>query len=129
MKTLIILVVLVALVFVVKRAMAGPSISPAEASERVAAGTAILIDVREPDEWVGGVAAPALLLSLSDLRGDRLRWSPALEQNRGKELIVYCRSGARSGVAAGILRKDGFTVLNAGGFADWASAGLPVRKP
>lgn len=129
MKTLIILVALVALFFVVKRAMAGPSISPAEAGERLAAGTAVLIDVREPDEWSGGVAAPALLLSLSDLRGDRVKWNPVLEEIRGKELIVYCRSGARAGVAAGILRKEGFTVLNAGGFADWASAGLPVRKP
>ena len=129
MKTLILLAVLVFLFFAVKRVMAGPSISPVEASERVAAGKAVLIDVREPDEWAGGVAEPALLLSLSDLRADRVKWNPALEQLRGKELIVYCRSGARSGVAAGILRKEGFTVLNAGGFAGWASAGLPVRKP
>lgn len=129
MKTLIILLVVVAVIVLVKRAMAGPAISPAESSERVAAGKAVLIDVREPDEWAGGVAEPALLLSLSDLRGDRVKWKSALEQNRGKELIVYCRSGARSGIAAGILRKEGFTVLNAGGFGDWVSAGLPVRKP
>lgn len=129
MKTLIIILVVVAVIFLVKRVMAGPAISPVEASKRVAAGTAVLIDVREPDEWAGGVAEPALLLSLSDLRGDRVQWTPALEKVRGKELIVYCRSGTRSGIAAGILRKEGFTVLNAGGFGDWTSAGLPVRKP
>lgn len=129
MKTLIILLVVVAVIFLVKRVMAGLAISPVEASERVAAGTAVLIDVREPDEWAGGVAEPAILLSLSDLRGDRVQWTPALEKVRGKELIVYCRSGMRSGIAAGILRKEGFTVLNAGGFGDWVSAGLPIRKP
>lgn len=129
MKTLIILLVVVAVIFLVKRVMAGLAISPVEASERVAAGTAVLIDVREPDEWAGGVAEPAILLSLSDLRGDRVQWTPALEKVRGKELIVYCRSGTRSGIAAGILRKEGFTVLNAGGFGDWVSAGLPIRKP
>jgi rhodanese-related sulfurtransferase len=129
MKILIILAVVGFLFFVGARVTAGPSISPTEASERVAAGKAVLIDVREPDEWAGGVAEPAWLLSLSDLRADRVKWTPALEQLRGKELIVYCRSGTRSGVAAGILRKEGFTVLNAGGFSAWASAGLPVRKP
>ena len=51
MKTILILVLLVAVFFVVKRVLAGPSISPSVAASRVAAGTAVLIDVREPDEW------------------------------------------------------------------------------
>ena len=52
-----------------------------------------------------------------------------LEANRDKELILYCASGARSGVAASILRKEGFNAVNAGGFSDWSRAGLPVREP
>ena len=120
---------LVVVFVVVKKVMAGPSISPAEADERVKAGTAVLIDVREPDEWAGGVAEPALLCSFSDLRGDRAQWKAVLEANRGKELIVYCASGARSGIVAGMLRKEGFNVVNAGGFGAWRSAGLPVRTP
>jgi rhodanese-related sulfurtransferase len=89
----------------------------------------VLIDVREPDEWADGVAEPALLCSFSDLRGDRAQWKAVLEANRGKELIVYCASGARSGIVAGMLRKEGFNVVNAGGFGAWRSAGLPVRTP
>ena len=129
MKTLLLILLLVVVFFVVKNVMAGPSINPAEAAERVAAGTAVLIDVREPDEWSGGVAEPALLSSLSDLRGARAQWAAVLEANKDKELILYCASGARSGVAASILRKEGFNVVNAGGFASWRSAGLPVRQP
>lgn len=129
MKTLLLVLLLVIVFVVVKRVMAGPSISPAEAEARVKAGTAVLIDVREPDEWAGGVAASALLCSLSDLRGPRTQWGPVLEANREKELIVYCRSGARSGMAADLLRKEGFQVINAGGFGGWRSAGLPVRTP
>ena len=129
MKTLLLLLVLVIVFVVVKKVMAGPSISPAGADERVKAGTAVLIDVREPDEWAGGVAEPALLCSFSDLRGDRAQWKAVLEANRGKELIVYCASGARSGIVAGMLRKEGFNVVNAGGFGAWRSAGLPVRTP
>ena len=129
MKTLLLLLVLVVVFVVVKKVMAGPSISPAEADERVKAGTAVLIDVREPDEWADGVAEPALLCSFSDLRGARAQWKDVLEANRDKELIVYCASGARSGIVADMLRKEGFQAVNAGGFSDWRSAGLPVRTP
>jgi rhodanese-related sulfurtransferase len=129
MKTLLIILLLVAAFIVVKRVMAGPSIDPAEAAERVAAGTAVLIDVREPDEWSGGVAEPALLSSMSDLRGPRAQWKKVLAANKDKELIVYCASGARSGVVASMLRKEGFNVINAGGYNDWRAAGLPVRNP
>jgi rhodanese-related sulfurtransferase len=129
MKTLLLIILLVVVFFVVKQVMAGPSIDPAEAAGRVAAGTAVLIDVREPDEWSGGVAEPALLCSLSDLRGARAQWSAVLEANKDKELILYCASGARSGVAASMLRKEGFNVVNAGGYGSWRSAGLPVRQP
>mgnify|MGYP002637447048 CR=1 FL=1 len=109
--------------------LAGDFMAPTEAAERVAAGTAVLIDVREPSEWTStGVAAPAILLSLSDLRGERTEWKAFLEQNKDKELILYCRSGNRSGVAAGILAKEGFITANAGGYKHWVAAGLPTRK-
>jgi rhodanese-related sulfurtransferase len=129
MKTILILVLLIAVFFVVKRVLAGPSISASEAASRVASGAAVLIDVREPDEWKDGVAEPALLCSFSDLRGARDQWKPVLEANRDKELIVYCASGARSGIVADMLRREGFKVVNAGGFGGWRSAGLPVRQP
>ena len=129
MKTFLLILLIVAVFFVVRHLMAGPSIAPAEAAARVAAGTAVLIDVREPGEWASGVAEPALLCSLSDLRGARAQWKAVLEANRDKELILYCASGARSGVAAGMLRKEGFNAVNCGGFGGWRGAGLPVRSP
>lgn len=129
MKTLVIVLLLVVLFVVVKRVLAGPSVSSAEAAARVAAGTAVLIDVREPDEWAGGVAGPAALCSFGDLRGSRAQWKAVLEANKDKELILYCASGARSGMAAGMLRKEGYNAVNAGGFGGWRSAGLPVRQP
>lgn len=111
------------------RLLGSEFMDPAEAARRVEAGTAVLIDVREPAEWKSaGVAAPAVLLPLSDLRGDRLQWKAFLEQNKGKELILYCRSGNRSGMAAEILAKEGLTVSNAGAFSHWQAAGLPIRQ-
>ena len=105
-------------------------ISPAEAAKKAESGNAIIIDVREPAEWAeSGVAGPAVLLPMSDFEGDQKLWKPFLEKNAGKELIVYCRTGNRSGKVGAKLQAQGHTVENAGGFKEWAAAGLPVRKP
>lgn len=105
-----------------------PRISPADAAQRVAAGQAVLVDVREPAEWAAtGVAAPAELLPMSDFNGDQKLWKPFLEKNAGKELILYCRSGHRAGLVGARLAAEGKSVANAGGFKEWSAAGLPVR--
>ena len=120
MKFTLTALAVIVVVLIANRALAGSFLPPAEAAQRVANGTAVLIDVRESGEWArSGVAEPAVLLSLSDLRGDRVGWKSFLEKNKEKELILYCRSGNRSGIAAGILAKEGFQVANAGGFKHW----------
>jgi len=107
-----------------------PQITPAEAARRVADGKAVLIDVREPDEWSAtGVAAPAELLPKSDFDGKQKLWKPFLEKAGGKEVILYCRSGHRAGVIGVKLAEKGIRVANAGGFTAWKDAGLPVKKP
>ena len=123
------LLVAVVGVLVLRSAFAGPKISPEEAMEKVRSGGAVLIDVREPGEWTGGVVEGALLLPLSDLRGPRQVWEKPLADSQGRDLVLYCRSGNRSGIAAGILSKEGWTVWNAGGFSSWVKAGQPVAKP
>lgn len=104
-------------------------ITPEVAAQRVAERKAVLVDVREPAEWKAtGVAAPALLLPKSDFDGAQKLWAKFLEQNRGKEIILYCHSGRRAGAVAAELAAQGIKVANAGGFADWKAAGLPTRK-
>lgn len=111
------------------RSAAVPSLTPAEAAERVRAGTAVLVDVREAAEWRDtGVVATAHMLALSDLRGPRAQWAPFLEAHRDRELILYCRSGNRSGQAAQVLAAEGFRVANAGGLGAWVEAGQPIRR-
>lgn len=106
-----------------------PGITPAAAHAAVQSGDAVLIDVREPAEWSGGVAQSAALLSFSDLRGGSPQWESFLRKNQGKRLILYCASGARSGSAAGELRRRGHNAVNLGGLSRWTAAGLPVRRP
>ena len=107
------------------------NITPAQAAKLVADGKAVLIDVREPAEWLeSGVAAPAMLLPKSEFDAGRLgEWKDFLAQVGEKEIITYCRSGKRSGAVAEALAKEGHKVANAGGFKDWQAAGLPTRQP
>lgn len=76
----------------------------------------VLIDVRQPDEHeafnVGGQLIP--LQSLPH----RLQ---ELEQHRDDEVVVYCRSGARSGNAQRFLRQQGFSNVRnlQGGMLAW----------
>jgi rhodanese-related sulfurtransferase len=103
-------------------------VTPVEAARLVAAGQALLIDVREPEEWAEGYAAPAHLLALSDLSGPRRTWAEFLACHRDTELILYCRAGGRAEGAAGVLSAEGFRVANLGGLAAWRDAGLPIRQ-
>lgn len=108
-----------------------PALSPAEAAKLVADGKAVLVDVREPNEWADtGVAAPAALLPKSEfdagLAGD---WQAFLAKVGDKQIITYCRSGRRSAAVAEALAAKGHKVANAGGFQGWQDAGLPTRRP
>lgn len=100
----------------------------AEAARRLATGEAVLVDVREPREWAQtGVAAPAVLLAKSSLDSGGSDWKAFLDANQGKEIILMCRSGNRSGQVARVLEARGIKTTNLGGFADWKKAGLPTR--
>ncbi len=130
MKTLSRLLGVLLLTSTVALAAEVPKVTPEEATRRVSQGKAVLVDVREPAEWAEtGVAAPAILLPMSDFNGQQKLWKPFLENNRGKELILYCRSGRRSGAVAEKLAEQGRQVANAGAFSDWKASGLPTRQP
>lgn len=87
---------------------------------------AVLIDVREPKEYQEGHVAEAHHIPLSNFDKE----VDTLEKFRQKPMIVVCRSGHRSAIACGRLRKQGFeTVYNLkGGMLAWQDAGLPLSK-
>jgi len=104
-------------------------IAPQDAAALIAADKAVLVDVREPAEWAEtGVAAPAVLLPKSDFDGTQKLWKEFLTRTGDRQIILYCRSGHRAGVVGAALAEMGRKVANAGGFKDWAAAGLPTRQ-
>src|SRR5690349_1365556 len=101
-------------------------ISPPEAHERYAAG-ATLIDVREQHEWDAGHIEGALFIPLGQLQ----QGIAAVVPDKGTEVILQCRSGARSANGTALLQALGYTdVVNlAGGILQWQADGLPVQAP
>jgi rhodanese-related sulfurtransferase len=82
---------------------------------------ALLLDVREPEEWAAGHAPDARHIPLGQL-GAR-----AGEIPQGEAVYVICRSGGRSAHAARALTGGGWQAINvAGGMQDWAAAGRPM---
>lgn len=100
-----------------------PEIDVHEARRRVEAGAAFL-DVREEDEHRAVRTPEAELLPLS---GFLDAWEERVPRDR--EVVVLCRSGARSGRVTAFLRERGVEAFNvAGGILDWEAEGLPVEK-
>lgn len=86
----------------------------------------ILLDVREDKELSDGTINGAKHITLGSL-GTRIT---ELQSAKDKPILVYCRSGNRSGIACQQLTKEGFSDVHnlAGGIVGWQSANLPTEK-
>lgn len=97
-------------------------ISAQQLAEMIDQGSALVVDVREVDEFAAGHIPGAVNMPLSTFQPSRL---PAAN---GKTLVLNCLGGKRSGMA---LDKCAAAQANidthlAGGFGAWQAAGFPV---
>lgn len=104
--------------------------TPHEAYGVLQNGFAVLVDVRESEEVKSGIATPAQWMPTSKIESQSVEWQEFVKKlSKDKQVIFYCAKGGRAGRVAALLAKEGFKTANMGGYADWAQAGLPVRKP
>jgi len=98
-------------------------ISVAQAKEKLHAG-ALILDVRQPEEYASGHIPGATLIPLGQLE------KRANELPRDREIVVVCRSGGRSAMGRDILKKAGFTKVAsmAQGMNAWKAAGYPIAQ-
>ena len=93
----------------------GERITGEQGREKVKNG-ALLLDVRSPEEYSSGHVEGSLNIPHTEVES-RLK---EFGENKNREIVVYCRSGHRAGIAKEALEKNGFKhVFNAGGYADW----------
>ncbi len=87
-------------------------------------GEVLVLDVRNRPEWDAGHIPGARLIPLPELTS-RLDELP-----KDAPIRVHCQGGARSAVAASVLRANGFTDVTdlSGGFASWMGRGGAVER-
>jgi rhodanese-related sulfurtransferase len=102
------------------------TIPVAEAIRLINRERAIVVDVRDPEEFQGGHIPAALNLPLKGLSarlGD-------IEKHKQRPVILSCRTSQRSVAAANVLAKAGFSspYVLAGGFTAWQGENLPTER-
>jgi rhodanese-related sulfurtransferase len=98
-------------------------ISPSEAAEKSKKGEAVIIDVREKDEWDEGHIPDAIHMSRGTIELDVEEKIP----DTNATIICHCGGGGRSALAAESLQRMGYKNVRsmAGGFKAWKAAALP----
>ena len=102
------------------------AIHPAMATQLINRENALILDVREDNEYREGHIVNSLHIPVGYL-GDRMK---ELEKYKDRPIIVGCRSGQRSSQACAMLKKQGFDAvynLN-GGIMAWKNDNLPLTK-
>ena len=101
-----------------------PQIGASELEARRASSHLAVLDVRGRAEWEAGHLPGVEYIPVGQLV-ERLAELP-----RDHPLVVHCQSGARSAIAASLLRAHGLTnVINlTGGFAEWQAGGHAVER-
>jgi rhodanese-related sulfurtransferase len=101
-------------------------ISPTEAAAKLKSGEAVIVDVREKDEWDEGHIPDAIHMSRGTIELDVEEKVP----DSNSMIICHCGGGGRSALAAESLQKMGYKNVHsmAGGFKAWRAGGLPTTK-
>src|SRR5437879_9481461 len=101
-------------------------ISPTEAAAKSNSREAVIIDVREKDEWDEEHIPDAIHMSRGTIELDIEEKVP----DTNAMIICHCGGGGRSALAAESLQKMGYKNVRsmAGGFKAWKAAGLPIKK-
>ena len=88
---------------------------------------AVLLDVREPEEWRAGHIDGAVHIPMNSLP-QRLAYEPG-PLTPDVPIVVVCRVGSRSAQVTAWLNQQGFHAVNLdGGMAAWALAGRPMVR-
>ena len=100
----------------------GGELPPAQLAEMLGGGEVDLIDVRRPHEWEAGHIPGARRVEVNELPAE------AEKLDRERPVVLYCRSGSRSELAADGLGSGGFDAhALAGGISAWAQEGRPLE--
>ncbi len=102
------------------------SLTPAAAVQLMNSEEVVVLDVREASETMGGKIAKAIQIPVGAIS----KRISELEKHKNKTLLIYDKTGARSGIACKELSKNGFDKVYSlnGGLSAWQDAHMPITK-
>jgi rhodanese-related sulfurtransferase len=100
-------------------------ISPQDAAQKLKSAEAVIVDVRDKEEWGEEHIPGAIHLSRGTIELDIEEKVP----DEDAMIICHCGGGGRSALAAESLQRMGYKNVRSmtGGFKGWKAAGLPVK--
>lgn len=110
----------------ISRGMVAGSLSATGAVQLINRDKAVVIDVREAEEFAAGHVTGAKNVPLAQLE-EKL---PATLKNKATPVILVCATGARANRALAVAKKLGYEQAQclAGGLKSWKEANLPLDK-
>ena len=110
----------------VRGAAAGGGLSAARAVQLINREKAVVVDVREPDEFAASHMGGARNIPLNALE-EKL---PLSVKNKALPVVLVCATGARANRALAVAKKLGYEQAQVlgGGLKSWQDANLPIEK-
>ncbi len=125
-SVLVALFIFLATVTVARANSVSSTITSAELVDLIRSGKApIILDVRTSKEYGSGHIPGAINIPHKELK-DRLK---EISDHKSKEIVIYCRSGRRAGIATKILSEAGFPKLREleGNMIKWTKDRYPIE--
>ena len=120
------LIVVLILLFRHEGKKSGESLSPQQAVNKVNREQAVVVDLRDPEEFGRGHIVDAINIPHNKIN-DRIS---ELEKFQQRPLILVCKIGQHAGAVGKVLHNKGFAEVYrlSGGISEWQSSQLPLVK-
>ncbi len=117
---------LIAMLLVHENRRGAPAVSPVQLSSMVNRDDAVVLDLRDANEYRAGHIVDSVHMPFGKL-SERIA---ELERYRDRPVIVVCKMGHHSGAVAKTLKEKGFAQVYrlGGGMLEWQSAQLPLVR-
>lgn len=124
--TALIIILVLLLIEESKNRAGGNRLSPQDATRLINHEKAIVVDIRDTQEFAQGHPANALNLPYTDIMNNLVK----LKKYKDKPIILIDQQGQRAQLTAHKLQKQGFSRVYsfAGGIPTWTGAGFPLTK-
>jgi rhodanese-related sulfurtransferase len=113
--------------FIIAATVVGVSAAPAKTSTPSWPANALIVDVRTVEEYAAGRIPGAVLFPYDELQARASAFAALVgEAGKNRPIVVYCRTGRRSSIAARTLASQGYrNVTDFGGIDRWKG---PLEK-